>query len=80
MAKITQEQRNIYQQKIKYYKNKIEDIKKVINALKTEMIKSKEKEPGVGDFCNPFDRAVMALKSGDFDSDRALALRQIENF
>lgn len=44
MAKITQEQRSIYQQRIKYYKNKIEDIKKVINSLKTELIKDKSKE------------------------------------
>jgi len=45
MAKITQEQRLIYQQKIKYYKTKIDVIKKDINQLKIESVNNKNKEP-----------------------------------
>jgi hypothetical protein len=43
MAKITQEQRLIYQNKIKYYKNKIDAIKKDINNIKIEISKNKSK-------------------------------------
>ncbi len=41
MAKITQEQRIIYQNKIKYYKNIIDSIRKEINLLKIEISKNK---------------------------------------
>ena len=44
MAKITQEQRDIYQQKIKFYKNEIDLIKKDINSLKVEISKNKDIE------------------------------------
>ena len=45
MAKITQEQRSIYQQSIKIYKNNIEEIRKEINTLKIIALKDKENEP-----------------------------------
>lgn len=45
MAKITQEQRTIYQQSIKIYKNKIDEIRKEINSLKIIMLKDKNNEP-----------------------------------
>lgn len=44
MAKVTQEQRSIYQQQIKIYKNKIDEIGKEINVLKVELSKDKSKE------------------------------------
>ncbi len=47
MAKITQEQRTIYQQSIKIYKNKIDEIRKEINSLKIVMLKDKNKEPKI---------------------------------
>jgi hypothetical protein len=45
MAKITQEQRLVYQNKIKHYKNKIDTIRKDINQLKIEISKDKSKMP-----------------------------------
>ena len=45
MAKITQEQREIYQQQIRFYKNNIEEIQKKINLMKIEIVKDKSKEP-----------------------------------
>jgi hypothetical protein len=44
MAKITQDQRQLYQQEIKRYKAKIDEITKKINAEKLELAKHKDQE------------------------------------
>ncbi len=47
MAKITQEQRSIYQQSIKIYKNKIDEIRKEVNTLRIKLTKEKNNEPKI---------------------------------
>jgi hypothetical protein len=58
MAKITQDQREIYQQKIKLYKNKIEEYSKDVKKLNLEFIRDTRLEPG-----NRFKIAGIILNS-----------------
>jgi hypothetical protein len=58
MAKITQDQREIYQQKVKLYKNKIEELGKEVKKLNLEFVRDSRLEPG-----NRFKIAGLILNS-----------------